>query len=166
MNVSIKIDILRSEILSLAIVLSTITMSINIFRSSLLFTNAKALFTINTTTSPTQSSAALVLDLDHKDKVHSGQEATKKSVPPFFNLNQISAVKRALRSLRTMQGPNIHRRQSSPRPFQGLSNTHVCQQEHLRTLQRFASSGRYPRLHQFHDKSNKIFNLTYCFPIL
>ncbi|KAK2423738.1 RNA polymerase II C-terminal domain phosphatase [Trifolium repens] len=134
------------------------------------------------------SSAALVLDLDHKDRVHSGQEATKKSVPPFFNLNQISveidgqvygkgirltwdeakmhAVKRALRSLRTMQGPNIHRRQSSPRPFQGLSNKHVCQQEHLRTLQRFASSGRYPRLHQFHDKSNKIFNLTYCFPIL
>jgi hypothetical protein len=36
------------------------------------------------------SFAALVLDLDHKDRVHSGQEATKKSVPPFFNLNQIS----------------------------------------------------------------------------
>ena len=36
------------------------------------------------------SSAALVLDLDHKDRVHSGQEATKKSVPPFFDLNQIS----------------------------------------------------------------------------
>jgi hypothetical protein len=35
------------------------------------------------------SSAVLVLDLDHKDRVHSGQEATKKSVPPFFNLNQI-----------------------------------------------------------------------------
>jgi hypothetical protein len=33
------------------------------------------------------SYAALVLDLDHKDRVHSGQEATKKSVPPFFNLN-------------------------------------------------------------------------------
>jgi hypothetical protein len=35
-------------------------------------------------------SAAPVLDLDHKDRVHSGQEATKKSVPPFFDLNQIS----------------------------------------------------------------------------
>ncbi|WJX25157.1 protein-serine/threonine phosphatase [Trifolium repens] len=35
------------------------------------------------------------------------------------------AVKRALGSLRTMQGSNIHRRQSSPRPFQGLSNKHI-----------------------------------------
>ncbi|GAU18306.1 hypothetical protein TSUD_201940, partial [Trifolium subterraneum] len=36
------------------------------------------------------SSAAPVLDLDHKDRVQSGKEATKKSVPPFFDLNQIS----------------------------------------------------------------------------
>ncbi|KAK2402201.1 RNA polymerase II C-terminal domain phosphatase [Trifolium repens] len=80
------------------------------------------------------SFAALVLDLDHKDRVHSGHEATKKSVPPFFNLNQISVeIDGQVYGKRIgltwdeakMQGPNIHRRQSSPRPFQGLSNKHV-----------------------------------------
>ncbi|XP_045819226.1 RNA polymerase II C-terminal domain phosphatase-like 1 [Trifolium pratense] len=57
---------------------------------------------------------------------------------------KMQAAERALGSLRTMQGPNIHRRQSSPRPFQGLSNKRL-KQEHPRTLQRFTSSGRYPR---------------------
>ncbi|KAI5414745.1 uncharacterized protein LOC127138445 [Lathyrus oleraceus] len=36
------------------------------------------------------SSSAPVLDLNHKERVHSGKEATKKSVTPFFDLNQIS----------------------------------------------------------------------------
>lgn len=36
------------------------------------------------------SSAAPVLDSNHKDRVQSGKEAAKKSVTPFFDLNQIS----------------------------------------------------------------------------
>jgi len=36
------------------------------------------------------SPTAPVIDLDHQDRVHSGTEATKKSGPPFFDLNQIS----------------------------------------------------------------------------
>ncbi|CAK8564287.1 unnamed protein product [Lathyrus sativus] len=36
------------------------------------------------------SSSSPVLDLNHKDRVQSGKEATKKSVTPFFDLNQIS----------------------------------------------------------------------------
>ncbi|TKY54689.1 hypothetical protein E2542_SST19101 [Spatholobus suberectus] len=36
------------------------------------------------------SSAPPVLDLNHKERIHSSKEATKKSVTPFFDLNQIS----------------------------------------------------------------------------
>ncbi|CAI8611360.1 unnamed protein product [Vicia faba] len=36
------------------------------------------------------SSSVPVLDLNHKERVLSGKEATKKSVTPFFDLNQIS----------------------------------------------------------------------------
>lgn len=36
------------------------------------------------------SSASPVLDLNHKERIHSSKEATKKSVTPFFDLNQIS----------------------------------------------------------------------------
>lgn len=38
------------------------------------------------------SSAAPVLDSNHKDRVQSGKEAAKKSVTPFFDLNQISVI--------------------------------------------------------------------------
>ncbi|KAL2338530.1 hypothetical protein Fmac_012976 [Flemingia macrophylla] len=36
------------------------------------------------------SSAPPALDLNHKERIHSSKEATKKSVTPFFDLNQIS----------------------------------------------------------------------------
>ncbi|KAK7388384.1 hypothetical protein VNO78_23200 [Psophocarpus tetragonolobus] len=36
------------------------------------------------------SSAPPALDLNHKERIYSGKEATKKSVTPFFDLNQIS----------------------------------------------------------------------------
>ncbi|KAG5101770.1 hypothetical protein JHK84_046739 [Glycine max] len=35
-------------------------------------------------------SAPPVFELNHKERIHSGKEATKKSVTPFFDLNQIS----------------------------------------------------------------------------
>ncbi|BAT76169.1 uncharacterized protein LOC124837670 [Vigna umbellata] len=35
-------------------------------------------------------SASPALDLNHKERIHSSKEATKKSVTPFFDLNQIS----------------------------------------------------------------------------
>lgn len=57
---------------------------------------------------------------------------------------KMQAAEKALGSLRPMHGHSIQRRQSSPRPFQGFSNKRL-KQEHPRTLQRFASSGRYPR---------------------
>lgn len=38
------------------------------------------------------SSAAPVLDSNHTDRVQSGKEATKKSVTPSFDLNQISVI--------------------------------------------------------------------------
>ncbi|XP_020229259.1 uncharacterized protein LOC109810249 [Cajanus cajan] len=36
------------------------------------------------------SSAPPALDLNHKERIHSSKEAAKKSVTPFFDLNQIS----------------------------------------------------------------------------
>lgn len=38
------------------------------------------------------SSAPPALDLNHKERIHSSKEATKKSVTPFFDLNQISVI--------------------------------------------------------------------------
>lgn len=37
-------------------------------------------------------SASPALDLNHKERIHSSKEATKKSVTPFFDLNQISVI--------------------------------------------------------------------------
>ncbi|KAJ1410337.1 hypothetical protein SESBI_22074 [Sesbania bispinosa] len=39
---------------------------------------------------PSFLSSAPALDLNHKDRIRSGKEATKKSITPFFDLNQIS----------------------------------------------------------------------------
>ncbi|KAK2436791.1 RNA polymerase II C-terminal domain phosphatase [Trifolium repens] len=82
------------------------------------------------------------------DEVHAQVEIDGqiygKGIGLTWDEAKMQAAERALGSLRTMQGPNIHRRQSSPRPFQGLSNKRL-KQEHPRALQRFASSGRYPR---------------------
>ena len=37
-------------------------------------------------------SASPARDLNHKERLHSSKEATKKSVAPFFDLNQISVI--------------------------------------------------------------------------
>lgn len=37
-------------------------------------------------------SASPARDLNHKERIHSSKEATKKSVAPFFDLNQISVI--------------------------------------------------------------------------
>ena len=37
-------------------------------------------------------SAPPVFELNHKERIHSSKEATKKSVTPFFDLNQISVI--------------------------------------------------------------------------
>ncbi|XP_058730856.1 RNA polymerase II C-terminal domain phosphatase-like 1 [Vicia villosa] len=83
-----------------------------------------------------------------KDEVHAQVEIDGqvygKGIGLTWDEAKMQAAEKALGSLRTMQGQSIQRRQSSPRPFQGFSNKRL-KQEHPRTLQRFASSGRYPR---------------------
>ena len=83
-----------------------------------------------------------------KDEVHAQVEIEGQVYGRGIGLTwdeaKLQAAEKALGSLRTMHGQSIQRRQSSPRPFQGLSNKRL-KQEHPRNLQRFASSGRYPR---------------------
>ncbi|KAK7265075.1 hypothetical protein RJT34_32691 [Clitoria ternatea] len=55
------------------------------------------------------SSTPLVLDLNHKDRIHTGKEATKKTITPFFDLNQIS------REEEEMQGNNEALRIEEPK---------------------------------------------------
>lgn len=83
-----------------------------------------------------------------KDEVHAQVEIDGqvfgKGIGLTWDEAKMQAAEKALGSLRTMYGQSIQRRQSSPRPLQGMSNKRL-KQEYPRTLQRIPSSARYPR---------------------